>query len=262
MAKRVIRKVRRVVRKRVARRNFNKLGGQISTLRGNNLPDRMLIKFKYADVGQTNTSIFDIKKQYRLNSIYDPNYALGGTSCAGFAQWRNLYSRYRVYKVDYAITLVNVQGAQSIAGAVVPAPATFTLYNYGELATQPMARSFLLAPVQGMNRKVIKGSIYLPRLEGLKNNQYMANENMSSVMSGNPPDSNFLYIISQQVDNGASGTPNVLQWSITMTFHTELYQRKSAYVDTFTVDLSGNEIDAGRLDSEGNPIPPIGTHED
>lgn len=233
-------------------RKFAKKGGQISLLRGPaGIPDKVLVKFNYAGVGQINTAQFSIDKQYRLNSIYDPEFNLGGQSVAGLAQWSALYQKYRVYKVDYLIQLVNAQGAQSIAGAVVPAPAGFTLYSYGELATQPYAKSFLLAPVQGMNRRIIKGSVYLPKLEGQSNVQFMSLGNNSSTFNTNPASTNFLYLITQNVDNGMSGTPNVLQWSCKLTYHCELFERKSTYVNTFNTD----DEDIGRRDLSGNLVP-------
>lgn len=248
--------VRRGGKRRGARRGrgrkFTKKGGQISLLRGpSGIPDKVLLKFNYAGVGQINTAQFSVDKQYRLNSIYDPEYNLGGQSVAGLAQWSALYNKYRVYKVDYLLNVVNIQGAQSIAGAIVPAPAGFTLYSYGELATQPYAKPFLLPPVQGMNKRIIKGSIYLPRLEGQSNIQYMALGNNSSTMNTNPANTNFLYIITQNVDNGMSGVPNVLQWSIKLRYHVELFERKSVYVNNF----NSSDEDIGRRDLSGNLVP-------
>lgn len=256
MAKLILLKRRKGAKRGGRRRGgkkFAKRGGKIPLLKGPaGIPDSVVVKLNYSGLGQINTAQFSIDKQYRLNSIYDPEYNLGGQSAAGLAQWSNLYNKYRVYAVDYNITLANIQGVQSIAGAIVPAPAGFTLYSYGELATQAYARPFMLAPVQGMNRTTIKGRLYLPKLEGQTNKQYMSNPQNSAACNANPTNTNFLYMITQNIDNGANGTPNVLQWICKLRYHVEFYERKPVYVNTFDEE----DVDQGRLDNEGHPITP------
>ena len=42
-------------------------------------------------------------KQFRMNSIYDPQYAAGGSQPAGYTQYSGLYDKYCVFGFDYDI---------------------------------------------------------------------------------------------------------------------------------------------------------------
>lgn len=237
---------RRRVNRRRGRKPFNKRGGVISTLRGNNIPDKMLVKFKFAQAGISDIASFNIAKTWRLNSIYDPDQALGGTSVSGFAQWRALYTKYRVYAVSYRIQLVN-EGPVSIVGSTLPAAQAVTMYSYSELTTQPNAKKFMLGPVSGQNRTIIGGKLYLPRLIGQNNVQYMADEDYSSLFGANPFSVPILALIAQPIDQV---TPCKLSWTCNITFHTEVFGKKTAYVDT----LDMNDVNLGRVDLSGNPV--------
>jgi len=158
-------------------------------LPGTLAPQHMITQLKYISNYQKNLVIGGAAQsfnQYRLNSVWDPDYTnTQGTSCLGLAQWRTLYQRYRVFKLDYVIRLTNLTPDTTITGALVPA-------NYYDASSsvsdfmRPLTRRFQLGNNAGQNRALIKGSIYLPKLMGVTSAQYKADGTTESGWNGNP----------------------------------------------------------------------------
>lgn len=60
--------------------------------------------------------------QWRINSLYDPDFTGGGVQPTTFDQWMALYDRYRVLSVEIDLTITGMTQATAIA--VVGAPGT------------------------------------------------------------------------------------------------------------------------------------------
>jgi len=158
-------------------------------LPGTLAPQHMLTQLKYVSNFQKQlTTGGNIQKvnQYRLNSVWDPDIDnTTGSSCLGITQWRALYQRYRVYKLDYSVRLTNLTPDTVLTGALVPANYSDSSFTIGDFM-RPLARRFELGNNQGQNRTVVRGSIYLPKLMGVTPAQYKADENTLAGWGANP----------------------------------------------------------------------------
>ncbi|UAU47004.1 Cap [Chicken proventriculitis-associated circular virus 14] len=185
-------------------------------------PQHMLVKLKYVNNFQKLLAAggaIQSLNQYRLNSIYDPDYTNTlGTSVLGWAQWKALYQRYRVFKMDYVIRLTNLTPDTAIAGALVPANYVDTTYSRGDFM-RPLARRFELGNNNGMNRSLLKGSIYLPKLTGITGAQYKATRDTECGFDANPLMPLLMNILVQSTN--VSGQIAVA-CQVDFTYHVEL----------------------------------------
>jgi len=179
---------KRAYKKRIAKRPARGRRGLVH-LPGTLAPQHMLTQLKYVSNFQKQlTTGGNIQKvnQYRLNSVWDPDIDnTTGTSCLGLTQWRALYQRYRVYRIDYHVRLTNLTPDTVLTGALVPANYLDTSFSIGDFM-RPLSRRFELGNNQGQNRAMVKGTLHLPKLMGVTSAQYKADENTLAGWSANP----------------------------------------------------------------------------
>lgn len=228
-------------KKRAAKRPARRSG--IPRLPGTLAPQHMITQLKYIVNYQKNLpsgGAVTSFNQYRLNSVWDPDYTNTlGTSCLGLAQWRALYQRYRVFKLDYHIRLTNLTPDTSITGALVPAnyvDATASVSDF----MRPMARRFQLGNNAGQNRAIIKGSIYLPKLMGVTGAQYKADGTTESGWGANPTQPLLMNIVMQSTN--VLGVCSIGA-QIEFTYHVEM----------MGIDAGSEAIDL----STGLPVVPV-----
>jgi hypothetical protein len=81
--------------------------------------------------------------QFRLNSLYDPDFTGGGSQPTTFDQWMALYDRYRVIacEVDLSVSILNLATPIQVAFAPsVDAAPTLTYPGVGGLREAVIAR--------------------------------------------------------------------------------------------------------------------------
>lgn len=227
MAKKGVYK-KRAYKKRPARRVRRGGVERPVSLPGTLAPQHMLTKLKYITTITKSAAIasgITCFQQYRLNSIWDPDYNnTVGTSALGLAQWRALYQRYRVYKCDYSLTLTNISDDTIVSGAIVPTnynDSSFSISDY----MRPLARRFQLGNRSGSNRATLKGSVYLPKLLGLTSAQFKADATCVSGFGANPAASALMSILIQSGNTGIAATVGM---QIELTYHVEMMSTEAS----------------------------------
>lgn len=185
-------------------------------------PQRLLVKFPYFTSGQLSSAVGSYVGQlFNLNSLYDPDRTGTGHQPLGVDQYATFYNRYRVYKVDYVLTLTNADPAQPCDIAIAATNQALTASDES-VFENPNSYYVSLAPRDGSaSRRVVKGSIYLPRVLGQTGSAYKANENTSGVIGTTSPNELLLHnIIATSV---IDSQPVNVCYSIKYVFHTELF---------------------------------------
>lgn len=193
---------------------------------------RYITKLKYAEVrvvtGPTLGGL--VQYNFRLNSLFDPNLTGGGHQPYGFDQLTDIYNRYRVYKVSYAISALNTDGTTNYS--VVAALPSNEPYVAGagvsELMENPRAKYITQAPNAAL--KVLKGTIHLPSLAGRTKAQYMADDRYQSEMTTNPLESLVLNVMAGTLtgtSGGGGSATNVMNLSISLVYHAEFFDVKN-----------------------------------
>lgn len=197
----------------------------------NPFAQRYICKMKYAEVRAVTGPALGglVQYNYRLNSIFDPNLTGGGHQPYGSDQLADIYNRYRVFRVDYAISALNSDGSvnYSVLGAVPSNEPITTFTGVSDIMESPRAKYVTQAPSAPL--KVLKGSISLPSLAGRTKAQYMADDRYQAEFSTNPLESLVLNIVAGTM-TGTSGTggaaTNSMNLSISLVYHVECFDVK------------------------------------
>lgn len=195
-------------------------GGYTSITKQTGRPQRMLAKLRYFENGQLASGVGLFQTQLmNLNSIYDPDRSGVGHQPLGRDQWADWYNRYRVYRVDYTITLTDLDESQPAIVAVINQNGIPAYTNVAAFE-QPGAYVKQLAPVGGMNKTTIKNSVYLPRLNGKTSAAYRANDDTQALFGANPAE-----VLTQAITVAPviAGSPVNVGYTINYVYHVEMF---------------------------------------
>lgn len=193
---------------------------------------RYICKMKYAEIRTVAGPIGGGLVQYNwnLNSIYDPNLSGIGHQPYGYDQLADLYNRYRVFRVDYAISAYNTDGSVNYSViAALPANEALTgTLGVSEIMENPRAKYITQAPNAAL--KVLKGSISLPSLVGRSKAQYLADDRYQAQWASSPAEQAVLNVMAGTISgsggNGGSAT-NTMNLSISLVYHVECFDVKN-----------------------------------
>jgi len=191
-----------------------------AVIRQTGRPQRMVGKLVYYTTGQLYSEVGLYQTQLmNLNSLYDPDRSGIGHQPLGRDQWATWYNRYRVFKVDYVIEFNNLDDSQAATVAVINQNGIPT-YTDTSAFEQPGAFVTSVAPVSGMSKKVVKGSVYLPRLNGKTPGAYKANDDTQAQMGANPAEVLTQAIVCAPV---IAASPLNVGYTIKYVYHCEMF---------------------------------------
>jgi len=130
--------------------------------RGNFLPAYTYVKLEYrSELNEYNTSgINGETAVYRMNSVFDPEAALGGGQPIGFDQLAAKYSYYQVYGAKIVFTGSNGQsGGGGIAEVQIGTSLQLGATTWKQLNLQAGTKSKLITAL-GSARSVVKMSMF------------------------------------------------------------------------------------------------------
>lgn len=156
--------------------------------------------------------------QFRLNSLFDPDFTGTGHQPYGFDQLTAIYSRYRVYAVTFDISLIPDALDKSIETTIV-ANNTSSAIVTTDLASES-SNCFGTQQYNVYSRSPrFRGRVDLPFLNGETRAQYTANENTSAAYNSNPSEVLNLHICS------VAGSTQTLILSVTLDFTAEFFDQ-------------------------------------
>lgn len=194
---------------------------------------RYLCKMKYAEIRSVTGPIGGGLAQYNfnLNSIYDPNLSGIGHQPYGYDQLADLYNRYRVFKVDYAISALTTDAAGVAYSVLAALPANEAIsgsLGVAEVMENPRAKYITQAPNAAL--KVLKGSVSLPSLVGRSKSQYMSDDRYQAAWGASPAEQAVLNIMAGTIagsgGNGGTAT-NTMTLSVSLVYHVECFDVKN-----------------------------------
>jgi len=159
-----------------------------------------------------------------MNSVFDPDPALGSGSVPGHSFYTAGYDAYRVLAIGYSIDVSNLEG--SPVDVVVCPSLTDLGVNYAslnELFGNPYATQGLISAKGGQDRTRVKGFLDLGQFWG-NSTDLLGDANFGSPVAGNPAQLLFLNV--GGVSAAAFTTSNGLDYRFTMTFEVLYYRRK------------------------------------
>lgn len=185
-------------------------------------PDRYLTKMEYRMnkvVG--NNPPYTNTWDWRLNSIYDPDYTGTGHQPMWYDQFSALYRKYRVYAVAYEFKVATQYGN---------APAEFVLMATPALTSSPSSIVAMREQNRTLDRMlpatpdkvaVMRGKVSLPNLMGETGVVYRGNDKNAANFGANPLNDPGLRLVADTY-NGSEA-----QWVVDakLTYFVELFDR-------------------------------------
>lgn len=186
-------------------------------------PDRIMARLSYHDMRRINPGggATYLDTVYEVNNAFDPEYSGAGHQPRGFDSLAALYNRYRVYRT-VADVEVRQRASHGVLGACVPNNVSTALTS----ADVPLELNrAVYIPVTGSSQPVsrVRTTIDMPAILGQTRAQYAANDNVMSLVTGNPNEPIYLHVYIAQVD-GATALD--VEISVTLQLEVEFFDRK------------------------------------
>lgn len=160
--------------------------------------------------------------QFRLNSIFDPNFTGVGHQPVNHDQLSAIFERYKVYRIDYKVVIIGNSTVNTIGGVFVS--------DQFASSTDPrvyvengMCDWTLFESVDTNACRTITGSISVPDVMGVSYKEYMSEEDYGAAFGANPVDGGVLTVFNAGLDGADPGTSNCF---IELTYHTKVYGTK------------------------------------
>jgi len=159
--------------------------------------------------------------QFRLNSLYDPDYSTTGSVAQGYTAATGLYALFRVVRTRIMVRFYSGTTGNMTIGYVPGMNATVTA-NFAYFQGQPFARSAVLqGNVGGMHSvKQFDQVLDLAKVAGLSRAQYMTDLDFAHGIGANPAKSLFLTLFL----NGHSASVQSVGFEIRLVFDVEMSQ--------------------------------------
>lgn len=158
-------------------------------------PDRRRGTFVYSTEGWLDCPIGSVGSQvFRLNSLYDPDFAVGGASVRSFAQASTLWNKYRVFSARVMISFTPVANGPTsvgVAGMVVASPLnTLGVDPIFWMGQRHVKRAELF---QGNGIK-LNFNVPIASIYAVRPSQVADEDDFAGLMSGNPNNVVYLHL--------------------------------------------------------------------
>jgi hypothetical protein len=132
--------------------------------------------------------------QFRLNSVYDPDYTGAGSTAIGFAALANAYSTFRVVRVRVILSMNMVTSGSTVVG-FIPSFQTTLTSNYALLEGEPGATTRMLCGASGSRSVATFDKVLdMARVACITPQQYMDDMGWAHTNASNPARGLFLTV--------------------------------------------------------------------
>jgi len=175
---------------------------------------RMRTTLRYSETYQrTGLAVYDY--QFRLNSLFDPNYTGGGHQPKGFDQLAAFYQRYRVYNVRWEVLQWSTNSAMASHLVVVPTNSSTSYTDASDAIEATYAKHTITYMYQP---KKLAGVVGLAALNGKTHVAYASDDTTQALVSTNPSEVLNLHVFSEALDGS---TTLVLYQTVTLLYDVE-----------------------------------------
>lgn len=157
--------------------------------------------------------------QFRLNSLYDPDFTGTGTTASGYTNLSNMFGLFRVVKARVIVQCANTTGGTTICGFLVGLNGTVSS-NFLLLQHEPHATSRQMQGNTGGAHSLSKfdRTVNMSRVCGMTRAQYMNEADFAHIGGANPARS--VYLTCYMV--GQSATAQTVQFNVRIIYEVEV----------------------------------------
>lgn len=191
-------------------------------------PDRMITKLEYRTSGIYSVAGLPGVIDYNLNSIYDPEVALGGHQPLWTNQYQALYNKYRVFRCKYEIKMMALSTGGTPARYVALSsaqPTTALPVSVGAAWEQNRTANKVL-PSGPDKVTTVRGNISMPKLQGQTVVEFKGDDGNDALLTANPSNPAILRTIIESVN----GNETQYTYDIKLTYFVEFFDRKTPNV--------------------------------
>lgn len=188
------------------------------------VPDRSYLKFRYTTyINQVISNGNYYQGVYRANSLYDPDFQVGGRQPIGYNIWSQFYEKYCVHGSKIKVSLTNIGAGTNCYVVIIPENSPSVPFtNITELTMYPYARYCTASQATGMDRARTKHYMSTKKIFGVHKAAVLADQNYASLTSTNPANVWYWNIF---IDTPDSQKATNVQVKIDITYYCEMYSR-------------------------------------
>lgn len=193
----------------------------VSVSRSSPIPDRYVTRMKYSAYHTLTTSTIPVGELYRVNSTFDPLWAVGGHQPLGYDQLSALYSSVRDFGCKYKVTFRSNSAAPLHVG-VESGPETTLSTLWSTIEERAHAKTHLLG-VLGTSKDCwsVSGYASAAQVLGVTKERYRTDDQYAHAFGANPAVAGFLKIIIDS-PNGTGFQCNV---EVQLEYYSTWYER-------------------------------------
>lgn len=219
----------KMVDKSLRERDFTFRGSQNNNIKPEPFPRVLLTRAKFcqnlgyitAGAGGTATAV-----SYRLNSVYDPAFALGGGSVAGWTVLNSAYSNYWVMGCKIIVSFSDPEADGVRVGCTLRLDGANAASGKSLEALGATPNTYISA-INNTGNQAKTFNLYVKpwSLIGISKHEYLANSaSYSSAMNNNPAVPCYMDIFC--VKNDGSGVAVKVNCVVKVVYYTKFYNRK------------------------------------
>ncbi len=214
-------------RQRRKQNRKNRASGVPSTIQPMNRLQRAYFGYGYYSTITEPSASTGAIYQFRLNSIYDPDFSSTGSTAQGYSAYTGLYALFRVLRTRVCVTFYSGTTGNMTVGFVPGLNSTVTS-NFAYLHAQPFAKSCVLQGNTGGAHSVKKWDVTfdLAKIAGVTKQQYMNENEYAHNAGSNPARGLYLTLFL----NGHAATVQSVGFEIRIVYDTEMSQPLASVV--------------------------------
>jgi hypothetical protein len=172
-------------------------------------PAQKHVSMAYVSRHRLTTSTGSVSvQQFRLNSLFDPDFTSGGHQPMGFDQWAAFYNHYVVMKCSYEIEFVDISNSVATQSTVAFHVSDDTVIPTDLETLTELGSQTALASIYGPT--VICGSVDVAAFFRRPKNTLTLDSDLRSVVSASPSDIVIGSLVSQTNSQASSGSLDVI----------------------------------------------------
>lgn len=215
-------------------------------------PDKFVVKMPWIGANALNNPTLSgsILKQYRLNSVWDPDTAVGPgqISARGYTQYSTIYNRYRVLGVKVVAEVNNPNTNIPIKCMMYATNDTTVDYGAYSCQLQPHLTEISIPPINGGNScKRMTKYFSLARINGVSDSVYRADDRYQAQVGTNPNEYIGLNFHAVPMGNNAGGVDFGVIVNMKVIYYVEWYDLKQG------ITLSEVPVELQEEATERNP---------
>jgi len=181
------------------------------------LAPKLMTKLRYSQIVDLSNGIADHgMQQFRLNSVFDPDYTGGGSQPPYFDRMASIYSSYRVLSAKYRVRCAWKTGSNQVLAVWTSTVAT-AVANLQAALSQTDSRS-LIAFSNSDPNDVLQKWQPIAKVMGVERAEIETDSDYGALISTNPTKQAYLNLYSGNLSGTATSTASAL---VEITYYVE-----------------------------------------